>query len=76
MNTESHVALTVACGRCGETFLDGRPHACAGLRLVQLTADALGPLAGLDADGRVWRHVPGNGWTPIPMNVIEERKGP
>lgn len=45
------------------------------LRLVQLTADQHG-LAGLDADGRVWAHIPGNGWTPIPMNVAEERRGP
>lgn len=45
------------------------------IRLVQLTADQHG-LAGLDRDGRVWAHIPGNGWTPIPMNVIEARKGP
>lgn len=45
------------------------------LRLVQIAADHLG-LVALDRDGRVWRHVPGNGWTAIPMNVAEERRGP
>lgn len=45
------------------------------IRLTQLVADQHG-LAGLDQDGQVWAHIPGNGWTPIPMNVIEARKGP
>lgn len=67
----------VGCPRCGD---DARPlpHVCGNdgeIRLVQLTADQHG-LAGLDRDGRVWAHIPGNGWTPIPMNVIEARKEP
>lgn len=45
------------------------------LRFVQIAADHNG-LAGLDRDGRVWQHIPGNGWTAVPMNVMEERRGP
>lgn len=44
------------------------------LRLVQIAADGHG-FVGLDSDGRVWTR-PGNGWLPLPMNVIEERRGP
>lgn len=40
------------------------------LRFVQITAD------GLDRDGQVWQHIPGNGWVAVEMNVIEERRGP
>lgn len=45
------------------------------LRLVQIATDEHG-LAGLDRDGRVWQHIPGNGWTAVGMNVMGERRGP
>lgn len=45
------------------------------LRFVQIAADQHG-LAGLDRDGRVWQHIPGNGWVAVGMNVMEERRGP
>lgn len=48
---------------------------CGELRFVQLAADQHG-LAGLDQNGRVWQHIPGNGWTAVEMNVMEERRGP
>lgn len=52
-----------------------RDRPCADLRLVQIAADQHG-LAGLDRDGRVWQHIPGNGWAAVEMNVMEERREP
>lgn len=62
------------CGTVGRHWCL-RPADRDELRLVQIAADGQG-FVGLDSDGRVWTHIPGNGWLPLPMNVIEERRGP